>query len=194
MADAAVVLLNPKTPVNVGGALRACAMFGVPTLRWTGSRVLDPADAAEIGKKSRVAGRAARLPREERLADPRVGWAHQEDAVESLVAQGMTAVCVEVMPDAEPLPDFVHPERAVYVFGPEDSSVDAATQAMCARSVTIPATGCLNLAASVNVVLYDRTAKVERAEGLALFHGMVAAAAHRGDVADTFWDAVSGRR
>ena len=34
-----VVLIDPKHAANVGGALRACAIFGVDELAWTGARV-----------------------------------------------------------------------------------------------------------------------------------------------------------
>lgn len=37
--SAAVLLLDPKYPHNIGNAVRACAVFGVPQLRWIGTRV-----------------------------------------------------------------------------------------------------------------------------------------------------------
>ena len=67
-----------------------------------------------------------------------------------------TPVCVELTPTAEPLTTFVHPEHAVYVFGPEDGHVSQAYRAQCHRFVFIPAHHCLNLAAAVNVVLAHR--------------------------------------
>ena len=49
--------------------------------------------------------------------------------------------------------------RATYIFGPEDGTLSQDT-INCADSVVfIPARSSLNLAASVNVVLYDRQAK-----------------------------------
>jgi tRNA(Leu) C34 or U34 (ribose-2'-O)-methylase TrmL len=45
------------------------------------------------------------------------------------------------------------------VFGPEDGHVPKGIRTACHRFVTIPSHGCLNLAAAVNVVLYDRMAK-----------------------------------
>jgi tRNA(Leu) C34 or U34 (ribose-2'-O)-methylase TrmL len=158
----AVVLLNPKTPFNVGNALRACSVFGVTDLWWTGDRVLDPQDNRQVLRAApQVTKRQARLPREERMKEyHRVRWGHDEGALDRLIADGCTPVCVEVMADAEQLPDFEHPDRAVYVFGPEDSGVSKGVRAVCHRFVTIPAAGCLNLAAAVNVVLYDRAAKL----------------------------------
>jgi tRNA G18 (ribose-2'-O)-methylase SpoU len=56
---------------------------------------------------------------------------------------------------------FEHPERAVYVFGPEDGHVSAGLRAKCHRFVYIPAHHCLNLAAAVNVVLAHRAMQRE---------------------------------
>ena len=82
-----------------------------------------------------------------------------------MIEDGVTPVCIEVLDDAESLVRFDHPEHAAYVLGPEDGSVPEGVRAACHRFVRIPAVGrasgarCLNLAAAVNVVLYDRLAK-----------------------------------
>lgn len=72
---------------------------------------------------------------------------------------GATPVAVEFMDKAESLYDFQHPENAVYVFGPEDGSLGRVALSHCHRFVTIPSAHCLNLAAAVYVVLYDRMMK-----------------------------------
>lgn len=75
--------------------------------------------------------------------------------------EGIVPVCVEVLPQAEPLPQFVHPEDATYLFGPEDGSVPAPLRAACHRFLRIPSPTRtpLNLAVAVNVVLLDRYLK-----------------------------------
>jgi tRNA(Leu) C34 or U34 (ribose-2'-O)-methylase TrmL len=70
-----------------------------------------------------------------------------------------TPVAVELLPTAEPLVSFEHPDDALYVFGPEDGSLPKAVRLRCHRFVFIPTHHCLNLAAAVNVVLYDRRLK-----------------------------------
>lgn len=153
---AAVLLTNPKFPHNVGAALRACAAFEAEDLFWTGDRVPDP---SEWPKK-------ARLPREERIkAYQTVDVVHAPDHNNILRAcQGFnfTPVCVEVNHTFEQLPHFVHPKRAVYVFGPEDGDVPKGLHHACHRFVTIPVIGCLNLAMAVNLVLYDRLVKEQQ--------------------------------
>ena len=57
------------------------------------------------------------------------------------------------------LPEYIHSENAFYVFGPEDGSVSQSIVDWCQDVVYIPTNGCMNLAATVNVLLYDRLAK-----------------------------------
>lgn len=144
-----VLLVNPKSPFNVGAVLRACAIFGVPILRWTGVRVrMD---------------KMRRLPREERLKDyTGVDW-YRHDLLEDALSQlteKLVPVCVEVT-NPERLDTFEHPQEALYVFGPEDGDVPGVARAACHRFVRIPTLTRtpLNLAAAVNVVLYDRHIK-----------------------------------
>jgi hypothetical protein len=73
--------------------------------------------------------------------------------------RSVTPVAVELLPTAEPLASFEHPDDALYVFGPEDGSLPKAVRHRCHRFVFIPTHHCLNLAAAVNVVLYDRRLK-----------------------------------
>jgi tRNA(Leu) C34 or U34 (ribose-2'-O)-methylase TrmL len=153
-----VLIIDPKYPHNVGNALRACACFGADRLAWSGNRVPDPADWPP----------GARLPREERMRLYRsVDLAHGSDWSEAWHLVGgasadVVPVCVERSPRAERLDEFVHPEVALYVFGPEDGGVPKGARHVCHRFVSIPTMndGPLNLAAAVNVVLYDRLAKL----------------------------------
>ncbi|HJS83744.1 MAG TPA: TrmH family RNA methyltransferase [Nitrososphaera sp.] len=144
-----VVLLNPKFAHNVGGTLRACSIWGVEKLTWTGDRVLDP----DLWPKE------ARLPREERMKLYREVKLQTVPRMTDLQSRG-TPVAVELRDQAENLFEFEHPEDAVYVFGPEDGSIDKGTLHACHRFVRIPSRACLNLAAAINVVLYDRAQKL----------------------------------
>lgn len=159
--DAAVLLVNPKTPYNVGSVIRACSIFDVPWLRWTGSRIATAEGRRKAGSWAK--GNKPRLPREERLQDYLgVDWREDENALRDFIAEGLIPVAVEIVDGAESLPDFIHPERAVYVFGPEDGSVPKGTRHACHRFLRIPSASRtpLNLAAAVNLVLYDRFVKL----------------------------------
>jgi len=74
-------------------------------------------------------------------------------------------VCVELVEGAQALPEYTHPDNAFYIFGPEDGSIPQQIIDQADAIIYVPTVGCMNLAASVNVVLYDRLAKSRYACG-----------------------------
>ncbi len=139
-------LSNPKSPENVGSVLRAAGNFGVDSVVYTGQRYpravkLNP----DIPKTSRSVSRDV----------PISGVACLIDAA----AKDMTIVCIEFAVNAIPLPEYQHPENAFYVFGPEDGTLSQELIDQADAVVFVPTVGCMNLAATVNVVLYDRLTK-----------------------------------
>lgn len=145
----AIALVNPKYPRNVGAALRACSCFGVKQLWFSGNRVSMTPQAK--GKD--------RLPREERMKGYKDVDLRNFDYFFEQFDRDVTPVAVELRQNAELLPQFVHPEKALYVFGPEDGSIDQVLLRHCHRFVVIPTAHCVNLAAAVYLVLYDRMQK-----------------------------------
>jgi tRNA(Leu) C34 or U34 (ribose-2'-O)-methylase TrmL len=140
----AVALINPKNARNLGAALRACSCFDIHQLWYTGNRI------AMNGKH--------RLPREERMKGYADVEVRQYDYVFDQFAN-VTPVAIELRPGSESLADFEHPENALYVFGPEDGSLERVTLQHCHKFVTIPTRHCTNLAAAVYLTLYDRVLK-----------------------------------
>lgn len=135
-------LCNPKSPGNVGGVMRAAGCYGADAVRYTGQRY---ARAAKFQADTKNA--ASRIPL---LA---------VDSLTDNVDEGTKIVCVELARGATALPEFIHPQRALYIFGPEDGSIGQDVLDQADAVVYVPTTGCMNLAATVNVVLYDRLAK-----------------------------------
>lgn len=143
-------LVNPKTPVNVGGIMRASGCYGVDGVFYTGRRYelaarsgavqyhVDTKDAGERIPLTGVTSLLASIPADTKL------------------------ICVDLVVGAMPLPDFVHPAKAFYVFGPEDGTIGQEIIDKADAVVYVPTVGCMNLAASVNVLLYDRLAKSHR--------------------------------
>jgi tRNA(Leu) C34 or U34 (ribose-2'-O)-methylase TrmL len=82
-----------------------------------------------------------------------------------VLPQDCVPIAVELTDQAVDLTTFVHPERACYIFGPENGSVDPGILAKCAHVVKIPTTMSLNLGMTVNIVMYDRLAKLTRNSG-----------------------------
>ncbi len=109
-------------------------------------------------------------PRPERLSkiptDTNRAWRRLPHLIVPDVFDALPYDCVPVAVDlirgARSLVTYAHPERAFYVFGPEDGTLDRSVIERCRDVVYAPTNRCMNLAASVNVVLYDRMAKIAR--------------------------------
>lgn len=139
---AAIGLDNPKTSVNVGSALRAAQVYEAAFVAATGGR---------FGKS---------------VTDTMCAYRHlpflRPLSLRDVIPYDCVPVAVDLIDGATPLPDYEHPERAFYVFGAEDATLGARITDWCRDVVYIPMRGCMNLAATVNVVLYDRLAKETR--------------------------------
>ncbi len=144
-------LVNPKSPANVGMIMRAAGCYEASGVFYTGERF---DRARKFAADTKNAMNKIPLQHTERLQDATLNGA---------VAEGAVLVAIELIEGATPLMDFVHPEQAYYIFGPEDGSLKKDILDHCQHVVYIPTIGCMNLAATVNVLLYDRMAKSGRA-------------------------------
>lgn len=144
---AVIGLYSPKNDMNVGGVLRAAHCYGAEML------VMEtPRSGA-----SRFTRQASNVTKAHRHIPTIIGQVLDHRPYDCQL------VVIELIDGAIPLPDFVHPERAMYVFGPEDGSVPMRICERAQHIVSIPTTFCMNLAATANVVLYDRMAKRAKA-------------------------------
>ena len=141
----AIGLTRPKFAGNVGSVLRAAYCYGA-------SLVAIQGDRTQIRE----------------AADTPNAWQHMPvlrgDDLRAFIPYDCIPVAVDLVDDAVPLPAFQHPRRAFYVFGPEDGTLGKATLDWCPMRVMVPTRMCMNLAATVNVILYDRMAKADRQE------------------------------
>lgn len=148
-SQTSIILIRPKFPHNIGAAVRAASCWGIEKVIFTGDRITSTID----GKKGN------RIPREERMKAYRsVNISNMDDPFSS-IPKDSVPIAVEISPSASILFDFEHPENASYIFGPEDGSLDRSVTTKCHYHIAIPMRACSNLAAAVNMVMYDRACK-----------------------------------
>jgi tRNA(Leu) C34 or U34 (ribose-2'-O)-methylase TrmL len=136
---AAIGLDRCKDTANLGGVLRAAQCYGAASVAVSGGR---------MGKYA---------------TDTMKAWKHipctETDDVMACIPFGAMPVVVELCERAKSIVGFTHPESAYYIFGPEDGSVRREIIDRAPLVIQIPTKFCMNLAATVNVVLYDRLMK-----------------------------------
>lgn len=131
---------RPKTVHNIGSVLRAASCYDAASVMVQGARY----------KKSST----------DTCSTHRHKPLHIVDNLLDFIPYDCVPVAVELgHPDSRSLINYTHPRSAFYIFGPEDGSVSKDIIAKCRDVIYIPTNYCMNLAATVNVVLYDRLAK-----------------------------------
>lgn len=142
---AAIGLDHPKCPANFGGVMRAAKCYGAACVVIGGHRYQRSVTDTTKAYRS--------IP------------VLSLDDVMNGIPFDCVPVAVDLVPGAIPLPEYRHPRRAFYVFGPEDGTLGARIIARCRDKIMVPTQHCMNLAATVNVILYDRIAKGHIAVG-----------------------------
>ena len=133
---------GPKFSSNVGGVWRAAFCFGADFLFSIGQpRLNQPTDTPKAARHIplHVYGGAADFLRH--------------------LPVGAALVGVEIVDGAVDLADYAHPQRAVYVLGPEDGSLSPDLLDACNSVVSIATRRCLNVAQAASIMLYDRMVK-----------------------------------
>lgn len=136
---AVIGLHNPKDPHNLGATMRAAGNYNAAAVFVTGRRIVR--HAADTMKVYR-----------------HIPLTHVP-SLQSVIPHDCVPVAVDLIPGARNLVNYSHPPRAFYIFGPEDSTLGHAITDWCRDVIYIPTNRCMNLAATVNVVLYDRLSK-----------------------------------
>ena len=140
-------LFNPKSPTNVGAIMRSAGCFNADGVYYTGERY------------RRAAEYQTQYFTDTKNAEQRIALINVDDLF-SQVKANTRVVCVELVEGAVPLHLFEHPQKAFYILGPEDGTLPQNIVDKADDVVYVPTTGCLNLAATVNILLYDRCSKL----------------------------------
>lgn len=136
---AVIGLTNPKTDHNVGGAVRAAHCFGASLILIKGQRY-------------------GQVPADTMKTTRHIPLMHVDD-FRKATPHDCIPIGIEIVPGAIDIRAFAHPERALYIFGPEDGTLGKAVLSHVKHIIRIPTAYCMNLAATVNVVLFDRMVK-----------------------------------
>jgi tRNA(Leu) C34 or U34 (ribose-2'-O)-methylase TrmL len=145
-SSVSIGLINPKSPENVGSVLRAAGNFRVDRVFYTGQRY------------PRAVKRNPTTPNMSRKVSQNIPISGVSCVIDD-APENMAIICVEFAENAIALPEFQHPDNAFYVFGPEDGTISQDVIDRADAVIYVPTIGCMNLAATVNVVLYDRLTK-----------------------------------
>lgn len=140
---ASIGLDNPKSPLNVGSVLRAAGCY----------------HAAMVA----IGGPRPKRYMRRMITDTQKAYRHIPvlcgENLRDFIPFDTVPVAVDLIEGATPLFEYKHPERAFYIFGAEDQTLGVRITSWCRDVVYIPTAHCMNLAATVNVVLYDRMVK-----------------------------------
>lgn len=137
-------IYHGKAEVNTGSLWRTASLY-------------DAAFIFTIGRRYQM--QASDTPKT-RLHTPLFHY----DSIDEFKAHlpwGAPLVGVELDPRAVPLPEFKHPERAVYLLGAEDHGLPPHVIDQCHHLVTIPSIQpqSMNVAVAGSLMIYDRFTK-----------------------------------
>ena len=148
---AAIGLFNPKFEGNVGGAMRAAACYGAKAIYLIKNR--NPLSFSK-GKLKKIS------------SDTCKAYKHIPTSVVDCLFEngpiGCMPVAVELSDKATNIFDFTHQPRSLYIFGPEDGSIPPKILDRCPVKIYVPTSFCMNLAATVNVVLFHRMMQLHK--------------------------------
>jgi tRNA(Leu) C34 or U34 (ribose-2'-O)-methylase TrmL len=146
----AVGILRARAVSNHGSVWRSALQFGAAYTFTVGAEYARRIEgSADVYKTSR-----------------QIPFVTYRDTAALLAGAPLGSSLVAVEYGGEALADFVHPRRAVYVFGDEKDGLPADVVALCSHHVSISTAegrpDSLNVAAAAAIVMYDRFCKMGR--------------------------------
>lgn len=140
----AIGIENVKNDVNIGTLWRSAYLMGASYIFTIGTRYkLQSSDTHKAFKSIPL---------------------HQYDCFDTFketAPKDAKLVGIEIDDKAQSLVTYEHFQRTIYILGAEDHGLTTRAKEICHDIVYIPSVGCLNVAATGSIVLYDRIAKQE---------------------------------
>lgn len=137
-------IVGSKTEVNVGTLWRSAAIMGASFIFTAGRRY--PKQRSDTLKAWRHI--------------PMLEFTDGNSLIDGL-PMGCVPVAIEIADDARPIGNYVHPERACYILGAEDTGIPRHVIDRCRDVIILPGDYCLNVAVAGSIVLFDRVTKTE---------------------------------
>jgi len=69
---------------------------------------------------------------------------------------------IEITDRANPIENFMHPQRCIYLLGAEDNGLSNKAINLCHELIILPGIYCLNVAVAGSIVMFDRVIKNNR--------------------------------
>lgn len=141
-----VGIYQPKNGWNIGAVMRSAGCFGASFVVASGDRFKSHnADFRNMDTE---------------MARKRIPLFLGVPSLYPFIPHDCEIVVLERNKESVSLPEFSHPRRSFYVFGPEDGEVpDDLFGGREKHSVHIPSSGSLNLGSAAYITMYDRIAK-----------------------------------
>ena len=133
-------------PMNVGNLFRSAHSFGASFFF-----TVDPVVDIEGMLRSDTSDAFGHIP-----------FYNFNSPAEILLPRQTSVVAVELLEESVDLPSFRHPQRAVYVLGPEKGNVSPAMLSRCDHVIKIPMKFCVNVGVAGALVMYDRLLSLGR--------------------------------
>jgi tRNA G18 (ribose-2'-O)-methylase SpoU len=137
-------IVNLKKDINIGSLWRSAYIFGAAFIFATGQRYSK--QASDTTKSSR-----------------HIPLFHYETNTDFLQHRPFDCplIGIELGDEYTPLPNFQHPEKAIYVLGSEDGGLPNEVLDHCQYVIQIPTIvpHSINVAVAGSVVMYDRLSK-----------------------------------
>lgn len=141
-------IYHGKTTHNLGTLWRSAYQLGASSIFTIGARHPSPTQCSDTYKTWR-----------------HIPYRQYPDLESFLAAQPYSCQLIGIEFPGTLLPDFQHPERAIYLLGAEDHGLPPLVTQSCQSIVSIPAIrqASYNVAVAGSLIMYDRLTKRSRA-------------------------------
>lgn len=136
---------NPKTIENVGTLWRSAFIMGAAFIFTIGTRIKQQcSDTVKAYKYI-----------------PYFRYDNFEDFNKS-IPYDCPLIGIENIDKSQPIENYRHPERCIYLLGSEDNGLSKQAISKCKDLIILPGTYCLNVSVAGSLVLYDRITKLAK--------------------------------